>query len=32
VQTLTDNDPDASIRRWAYRQLSEKDAQDSLFD
>ena len=32
VQTLTDNDPDASIRRWASEQLSDKATQDSLFD
>ncbi|MGO8853728.1 hypothetical protein [Mycobacterium sp.] len=32
VQTLTDSDPDASIRRWADKQLSDKGAQGSLFD
>jgi hypothetical protein len=32
VQTLTDNDPDASIRRWADKQLSDKSTQGSLFD
>ena len=32
VQTLTDNDPDVSIRRWAYKQLSDKVTQRSLFD
>jgi hypothetical protein len=32
VQTLTDNDPDASIRRWADKQLSDTRTQGSLFD
>jgi hypothetical protein len=32
VQTLTDNDPDASIRRWAYKQLSDTGIQGGLFD
>jgi hypothetical protein len=32
VQTLTDNDPDASIRRWADKQVSDKGTQGSLFD
>ena len=31
VQTLTDNDPDASIRRWASEQLGDKATQGSLF-
>lgn len=32
VEAMTDNDPDASIRRWASTQLSDKGAQGSLFD
>jgi hypothetical protein len=32
VQTLTDNDPDASIRRWADKEFSDKGTQRSLFD
>jgi hypothetical protein len=31
VRTLTHNDPDASIRRWADKQLSDKGGQGSLF-
>jgi hypothetical protein len=32
VRTLTDNDPDASIRRWADKQLKDEGGQGSLFD
>jgi len=33
VQTLADNDPDASIRQWASEQLGNKRAtQGGLFD
>jgi hypothetical protein len=32
VRTLTDDDPDASIRRWADKQLSDTRTQGSLFD
>ena len=32
VQALTANDPDASIRRWASKQLSDNGTQGSLFD
>ena len=31
VQTLADNDPDASIRRWASEELGNKATQGSLF-
>jgi hypothetical protein len=31
VRTLTDNDPDASIRGWADQQLGDKGTQGSLF-
>lgn len=32
VQTLADNDPDASIRRWASEQLANKATRGGLFD
>lgn len=32
VRTLTESDPDASIRRWADKQLCDKGGQGSLFD
>ncbi|MBS4729749.1 hypothetical protein MSM1_15820 [Mycobacterium sp. SM1] len=32
VQALAENDPDASIRGWASRQVADKGTQGSLFD
>lgn len=32
VRTLAGNDPDASIRRWADKQLRDKPTQGNLFD